>query len=117
MERKEDHYEVACACDATGLFNLPYIAMLESLGKFDERSNFVVLTLAVRSLLEAGDDDPGFEVNEASVSNILTMLMLAAMTHLEMTDVGICGQIRETVDLLRDVIPLTVDQIIEGKNA
>lgn len=115
MERKHDHYEVACACDATGLFNLPYIAMLESLGQFNEKGNFTVLSIAVRSILEAGEDDPAFDVNDASISNILMMLLLAAMTHLEMTDVGICGQVQETVELLRDVFPLTVDQIMEGE--
>ena len=113
MEINDEGFQVECLCDGIRLFTEHYSMMLESMDRLDPVSNLTIAVLGGKALTEALSDKPEFDPDDEAFTIIMTMLALSGLTHLEHADVSVCAAVQETVELLRDVIPLSADTLIE----
>lgn len=97
-----------CACDLATDLVAPYVTTIMSLTSEPERLNLEVMTGVLAQLVSRDDADDG------DVFGRLTLLALASLTELVMRDVSVCAAIEAVRGAVRDAVPLTGDDVIEG---
>lgn len=104
MSEEIESVECRCACDAVRLFIDPYIMTLLSLGRFDPKSNALVISEGLAIASDA----------EGDLDTALAMIMIGALTHWEGSDDGgahVCSRLGLAADKVRSMFPVTADDV------
>ena len=103
--------EIKCACDAAEVMVGPYVAMMHTLGKFDPEQNMLVASdnLAKIAVVAVSKDDLDDDID--TLLRRVYAAALAVIAHDLMSDQSICQRVNDAVDMIRDELNVTVQDL------
>lgn len=103
--------EIKCACDAAEVMVGPYVAMMHTLGKFDPEQNARVASdnLVKIAVVAVSKDDLDDDID--TLLRRVYAAALAVIAHDLMSDQSICQRVNDAVDMIRDELNVTVQDL------
>lgn len=101
-----------CPCTTVEMFIDPYLANLQALGKFTQKDNAHVIALGVEQVQKIVDGEGDMALSEA-----LGLIVLATLSAWRTTveEIPICDRLSAANERVREIVPLTVEDIVEGQ--
>jgi len=103
--------EIKCVCDVAEVMVAPYVAMMHTLGKFDPEQNVRVVSdnLAKIAVVAVSKDDLDDDID--TLLRRVYAAALAVIAHDLMSNDSICGRVQDAVDMIRDELTVTVQDL------
>jgi len=101
-----------CPCTTVKMFIDPYLATLQALGKFTQKDNAHVIAVGVEQVQKIVDGEGDMALSEA-----LGLIVLATLSdwHMTVEEIPICDRLSAANERVREIVPLTVEDIVEGQ--
>lgn len=101
-----------CPCTTVEMFIDPYLANLQALGKLTQKDNAHVIAVGVEQVQKIVDGEGDMPLSEA-----LGLIVLATLSgwHMTVEEIPICERLSAANERVREIVPLTVEDIVEGQ--